>query len=134
MLGCAVRATVEDSLGFHAMAYNSAGTMSTGGRQRVDGTFETVKYVCLATHTHFKTFVIRVATHFACYFPVRPHQPRIFVFIHYLPLSCYFFSPVRWCFLTAITLFIHGQISRLRCVWIWLGSKAVTDPMNRRRA
>src|SRR5829696_6737201 len=103
------------------MAYDAAGTMSTGGRQRVDGTLETVEYMCLATHTHFKTFVISIATHFACYFSVGPRHPHIFVFIHYLPLSCYFFSPVRWRFLNAITLFIHGQISRLRRVWIWLG-------------
>src|SRR5215207_8396819 len=82
---------IKDALGLHAMAYDAAGTMGTGGRQRVDSTLETVKYMCLTSHAYFKTLIVRVATHFACYFSVSPSHPHIFILIHHLPLSCYFF-------------------------------------------
>src|SRR5688572_12912797 len=79
------------------MANNATGTMGTCGRQRVDGTFETIEYVRLTTHAHLKALIVDIATHFACCLSVSPRH--ILFFIHYLPLSYFFLRRATGAFL-----------------------------------
>ncbi len=64
MLAGTVRATIDGVRTLHAMPDDAAATMSAGGRQLMDGALEAVEYVCLATHVHLKTFVVRITAYF----------------------------------------------------------------------
>jgi hypothetical protein len=58
MLTGAVGATEENAVNFHTVTNDLTSTVSTFGRQRMDGTFEAIEYVRFAVHAHFKPFVV----------------------------------------------------------------------------
>jgi len=56
----------ENAFDFHAVTNDLASAVSTLGRQRVDGTFETVEHMRVTSQAHFKTFIVFVSAHFTC--------------------------------------------------------------------
>ncbi|HET9908312.1 MAG TPA: hypothetical protein VFQ23_16815 [Anaerolineales bacterium] len=84
MLGGAVRTTIENSIGLHAMPDDPTGTVGTGRSQCVDGAFKAVEYMRFTAHAHFKTFIVRVAAYFTSQIAV---FHCVLISIHDLPLS-----------------------------------------------
>ena len=64
MLGGAVGATEEDAVNFHAVTNDLTSTVGTFGCKRVDGAFETIKYMRFTIHSHLKTFIVVVSAYF----------------------------------------------------------------------
>jgi len=54
----------EDPVGFHAVTNDLTSTVGTFGCKRVDGAFETVKYMRFTIHSHLKTFIVVVSAYF----------------------------------------------------------------------
>jgi hypothetical protein len=79
MLSSAMGTTIQRIGCFHTMSDDTASTMGTGGRQSMDGAFETVKYVQFSSHPHLKTLIIDIATNFA---RTCPDTQVTFTFIH----------------------------------------------------
>lgn len=79
MLAGAVCATKDGIRCFHAVTYDSATAMGTGGRQRMDRALETIEHVSFATHLHLKAFVISVAADLTCCSRISKHT---FLIIH----------------------------------------------------
>jgi hypothetical protein len=65
MLASAVGATKQGIRRFHTVTNNTAATMGTRRRKRMDRALETVEDMSFTAHLHFKAFVIPVATDFA---------------------------------------------------------------------
>jgi hypothetical protein len=63
MLAGAVRAAIDGVGGFHTVTDDAAATMGTGGRQGMDGTFETVEHMRFAAHLYLKAFIICIAAY-----------------------------------------------------------------------
>jgi hypothetical protein len=82
MLLCAVRAAVKYAIGLHAMTNDTASTMRAGGRQRMDGAFETVENMRDTAHAYLKTLIVYVAAYFTSHTICLTSS-----FIHRLPLS-----------------------------------------------
>jgi hypothetical protein len=61
----AMLAAKKVSIGFQSVTDDPATAVSTGRRQLLDRTLETVKRIGFAIHRDFKAFVVRVATGFA---------------------------------------------------------------------
>jgi hypothetical protein len=87
MLLCTMRATIEDAIRFHAMTNHPAATMRTGGRQGVDGAFETVEDMRFTLHMYLKTFIVYVAAYLTPQTIVSLYCP----FSHHIPLSLLFY-------------------------------------------
>ena len=66
-LPCAPMDATDDlSIGFHAVADDSAVAVRANRRQRVDRAFEAIERVMLAGHDHFKRFVMFIFANFTC--------------------------------------------------------------------
>jgi hypothetical protein len=84
MLLCTMSTAIKDAIRFHAMTDHPAAAMRAGGRQRMDGTFETIEDVRLTLYAYFKTFIVYVAA----YFTPQPIVPLCgSCFVHRVPLS-----------------------------------------------
>jgi hypothetical protein len=59
-----VRAAEKLPMCFHSMPDNANATMVTGGGERVDGAFKTVKGMGLPTYNNLKSFVVAVPADF----------------------------------------------------------------------
>jgi len=82
MLAGAMGTTVKDIFRFHTMTDDSAATMRTYRCQGMNGTFETIKDMRLASDPHFEAFIVHVAADFTALI--------IRLLIHDLPLSLYY--------------------------------------------
>jgi hypothetical protein len=79
VLLCTVSTAINRAFCFHAVTDHPAAAVRTGGRQGMDGAFETVENVRLLSHADLKAFVVYVSADFA--------SPCILSFVHLLPLS-----------------------------------------------
>jgi hypothetical protein len=61
MLTGTMGTTIEGAFDFHAVTDDLTPAVRTFGRQRMDGTFKTVKDMHFASHAHFKTFIVFVS-------------------------------------------------------------------------
>jgi hypothetical protein len=62
----AVGATIKYSTCLDPVPDDAAPAVGAGWRQGLDGALKAVEYMCLASHAHFKSFVVLVAAHFTC--------------------------------------------------------------------
>ena len=65
LLAGAVCTAIHRPIRLHAMAQDSAATMTTGGSKRLDRTLKAIKRMRLVPHDHFKCFVIVIPACFA---------------------------------------------------------------------
>lgn len=61
ILAGTVVAAVEGSVRFQTVPDNLAATICASRCENMDGTFETIEYMCLAVQMHFETLIILVA-------------------------------------------------------------------------
>ena len=79
VLAGTVSTAIKNAVRLHAVPDDPATAVRAGGRQGVNGTFETIEDMRLTIDPHFETFVIHIPTYFT------PHV--IPLLIHNLPLS-----------------------------------------------
>jgi hypothetical protein len=121
----AMRTAIKNAIGLHAMPYDAAATVGTGGRQRVDGTFETIKNMGCLTHTDFEALVVHIPAYFTS------HSSSS----HCLPLSSTF-VPRGLRFLDVLPSrpgLRRGRFRTLGHVPARLGLKAITLELDRSR-
>jgi len=83
MLLGTVCTAIKNAIRFHAVTNDSAAAMRASGRQRVDGTLETVEDMRSAAHTNLKTLIINIPTNLASHGSIFPSCSS---FIHNVPL------------------------------------------------
>ncbi|MBC7878851.1 MAG: hypothetical protein H7Y59_16895 [Anaerolineales bacterium] len=66
MLTGTMGTAVENTVCFHAVANDTASTMSTLWCNGMNGTFKTIEYMGFTIQSHFKIFIVLIAANFAC--------------------------------------------------------------------
>src|SRR5687767_11363929 len=125
-----VGTAIEDAICLHAVTNHPAPAMRASGRQRVDGTFETVEDVRFTLHSYFKTLIVYITA----YFTPPAVVPLCCSHVsHCLPLSLTVLAR-RLCFpdvLTPGTGLRHGRFGTLGNIPARFGFETVPADMDR---